>query len=449
MNLKETGPLTFVREGFKACGDIFRVQILHKSFTFLVGSEASEVFFKANDRELSQKEVYGFTVPVFGRGIVYDADLKIMNQQLKFVKTGLTQDMLASYISKVVEETELFFERMEKQGEFDAVEGFGELTILTASRCLLGPEIRNELHNEFALAYHQLNLGMSHLGVFWPYAPTAQHKMRDEARAKIARMFSKVIANRRRNPSATPHDDYLQTLMDAEYMDGSKPSDDEIAGLLIATLFAGQHTSSITSVWLVLSIMSQKETLLPRLLNEQKLALTRNNGVFNFDAMSQMELLYFCIKESLRMYPPLILLMRYVQVPRVYKNFTIPKGEVVMVSPPVNQRLNSVWSNPDKFDPDRFAVPRCEDSPKYSWIPFGGGRHSCLGEKFATVQLKAICSVLFRKYEIEVIGGFPKPDYSALVVGPKDSPPVKIKLSKKPAVEVAEVSGLTKVTSEG
>jgi sterol 14-demethylase len=263
LDLKKTGPLTFVRDGFKKCGDIFRVQILHKSFTFLVGPEASEVFFKANDRELSQKEVYGFTVPVFGPGIVYDADLKIMNQQLKFVKTGLTQEMLASYISKVVEETEMYFERMEKEGgEFDIVQGFGELTLCTASRCLFGPEIRNELQSEFALYYHQLNLGMSHLGVFWPHAPTAQHKMRDEARANIANLFMKVIAERRRNPSSTPHDDYLQMLMDSEYMDGTKIKDHEIAGILIATLFAGQHTSSITSVWLVLSIMSQKDTLL-------------------------------------------------------------------------------------------------------------------------------------------------------------------------------------------
>jgi sterol 14-demethylase len=371
-----------------------------------------------------------------------------MNQQLKFVKAGVTQDMLASYISKVVEETEMFFEKLEKLGEFDIVQAFGELTILTAARCLLGPEIRNELHAEFADYYHHLNLGMTHLGVFWPHAPTEAHAIRDKARANIVTMFKKVITKRRASAdSSKKNEDYLQMLMDATYLDGTSPTDDEICGLLLATLFAGQHTSSITSVWLVLFILSDKGNLLSRLADEQKLVFTKNNGNFSFDAMSQMELLYFCINEALRMYPPLILLMRYVQEPRTYKGYTIPKGEILMVSPAINQRSPTIFKNPDVYDPDRFAPPRSEgDISKYNWIPFGGGRHSCLGEKFATVQLKAIASVLIRKYNMEMLDEFPKPDYSALVVGPL--PPCRVRLTKKPASVAAELSGVTKLHSE-
>lgn len=439
----EEGPLELIRAGYRKCGDIFRLQVLNQSFTVLVGPTASDVFFKATDRELSQKEVYGFTVPVFGRGIVYDADLKIMNQQLKFVKAGVTQDMLASYVAKVCEETELFFERMAEKGTFDIVDGFGELTILTASRCLLGPEIRNELQAEFAEYYHNLNLGMTHLGVFWPNAPTARHKMRDEARANIVRLFSKVIKVRRSIPDASDRfNDYLQMLIDSQYVDGSRPSDDEICGLLLATLFAGQHTSSITSVWLILSILKCKDKLFSRIMEEQKVALTRTNGKLNFEALDQMELLHNSVKETLRLFPPLVVLMRYVQKTRTYKNYEVPPGEIVLCSPAINHMLPESFKDPESFDPDRFAEPRKEDEmTKYSLIPFGSGRHHCLGDKFAFVQLKSIASVLFRKYNIEMLGEFPKKDYSALVVGPKGK--CLMRITKKSTAEAALNSGLS------
>ena len=57
------------------------------------------------------------------------------------------------------------------------------------------------------------------------------------------------------------HDDVLQVFMDAEYKDGTKLTDQEVAGMMIALLFAGQHTSSITSSWTGLLLMDNKEFL--------------------------------------------------------------------------------------------------------------------------------------------------------------------------------------------
>lgn len=49
-----------------------------------------------------------------------------------------------------------------------------------------------------------------------------------------------------------------KVFMDIEYKDGTKITDDEVTGLLIALLFAGQHTSSITSSWTALYLASNK-----------------------------------------------------------------------------------------------------------------------------------------------------------------------------------------------
>jgi len=97
----------------------------------------------------------------------------------------------------------------------------------------------------------------------------------------------------------------------------------------------------------------------------------------SFEALAQMDLLHSTMKEVLRMYPPLILLLRKVQVQKEYKNFIIPKGDIAVVCPPVSHRLPSVWSDPDKFNPHRFDNESKElDTPTVrSFIAFGGGPH--------------------------------------------------------------------------
>ena len=80
------------------------------------------------------------------------------------------------------------------------------------------------------------------------------------------------------------------------------------------------------------------------------------------------------------------------------------------------------FAEPQRFDPDRFAAPREEDAKHpFAYVPFGGGRHRCLGANFALMQQKAIFSVLLRRFEFELVAP-PRSyvdNYSAMVVRPK------------------------------
>ena len=69
----------------------------------------------------------------------------------------------------------------------------------------------------------------------------------------------------------------------------------------------------------------------------------------------------------------------------------------------MSKRCPQDFPNPDAFDPDRNLVPRQEDlANRWTWIPFGAGRHRCVGAQFAMMQLKAIFSVLLQNYEFEL-----------------------------------------------
>ena len=109
------------------------------------------------------------------------------------------------------------------------------------------------------------------------------------------------------------------------------------------------------------------------------------------------------IKETLRLHPPLIILMRVAQGEFEVEGYPIHKGEFVAASPAISNRIPEDFPDPDVFDPDRYEKPREEDVlHRWTWIPFGAGRHRCVGAAFGTMQIKAIFSVLLREYEFDM-----------------------------------------------
>lgn len=327
-----------------------------------------------------------------------------------------------------------YFSAWGETGEVDLKYELEHLIILTASRCLLGREVRDKLFDDVSALFHDLDNGMMPISVVFPYLPIPAHRRRDQARKKLAQIFSNIISSRK-NESRS-EDDMLQCFIDSKYKDGRGTTEGEITGLLIAALFAGQHTSSITSTWTGAYLLKNNKYL-SEAMEEQKNIIKLHGDRIDHDILSDMNVLYRCIKEALRLHPPLIMLLRHSHnefsvKTKEGKEYSIPKGNVVATSPAFANRLPHIFKNPDMYDPDRFAPGREEDKATgaFSYISFGGGRHGCLGEPFAYLQIKAIWSHLLRNFEFELISPFPETDWNAMVVGVKGEVMVRYKRRK-------------------
>ena len=118
------------------------------------------------------------------------------------------------------------------------------------------------------------------------------------------------------------------------------------------------------------------------------------------------------IKEALRLHPPLILVLRVAKEELEVEGFRIAPGKLVGASPAVSNRIAEDFPDPDAFVPERYLEPRAEDRANpWTWIPFGAGRHRCVGAPFAMMQLKAIFSVLLRRLGVRAgpaVGDLPQ-----------------------------------------
>jgi cytochrome P450 len=110
-----------------------------------------------------------------------------------------------------------------------------------------------------------------------------------------------------------------------------------------------------------------------------------------------------------------------------YKNYTIPEGHYICVSPALAQLDEQVWgADAKEFNPDRFLDDRAETSEAMGhganscYLPFGAGRHRCIGEAFAYVQLKTIIATIVQTFDWEFPTGrsFPAADFTTLIVMP-------------------------------
>ncbi|MQM10470.1 hypothetical protein Taro_043371 [Colocasia esculenta] len=417
------GPIVMIREEYPKLGSVFTLNLANRRITFLIGPEVSAHFFKAPEAEMSQQEVYQFNVPTFGPGVVFDVDYSIRQEQFRFFTEALRVSKLRSYVDQMVFEAEDYFSRWGDTGVVDLKYELEHLIILTASRCLLGREVRDKLFDDVSALFHDLDNGMLPISVIFPYLPIPAHRRRDRARKRIAQIFAKIIDSRK--SEGRHEDDMLQCFIDSKYKDGRPTTEGEITGLLIAALFAGQHTSSITSTWTGAYLLRHKEYF-SAAVEEQKELMKKHGDKVDQDILSEMDILYRCIKEALRLHPPLIMLLRYSHndfsvKTREGKEFDIPRGHIVATSPAFANRLPHIYKDPDRYDPDRYAAGREEDKAvgAFSYISFGGGRHGCLGEPFAYLQIKAIWSHLLRNFELELISPFPEIDWNAMVVGVK------------------------------
>ena len=394
-------PFRFVEQVAAEHGDVVSFVLLGRRIVLLTGDRASELFYRSGDDVLDQSAAYRVMTPIFGDGVLYDAPPQRREHQLAMLMPPLRAEAMREHAPAIVAEVADATSGWGAGGELDLVDFMQRLTVNTATRCLLGPELRFELNSEFTQLYRDLEGGVSPLAYYFPNLPLPKFRRRDAARRQLRVLVDAIVAKRAANPA--PRTDMLQALIDTRYPDGSALTGDEIAGILIGAVFAGHHTSAGTGAWLLIELLRH-----PPVLAEVRDEVDRM-GEPTMRSLHSMPVLEATLKEVLRLHPPVIILMRRALTDLQVGDYAIHAGDLVWASPPVTHRRADLFAVPGEFDPGRFDDVRREDRNVMAYQPFGGGRHRCAGSGFAAFQLKAITAMLLNRFDFELVQ--PPSDY--------------------------------------
>jgi len=381
----------------RECGEIGEMSFAGSRVVLLTGEPAQEAFFRSSDEQLDQAAAYPFMTPIFGKGVLFDASPEQRRQGLR--NQSLRDSFMRGHAELIATETERMMDKLGDSGELDLLDFFSELTIYTSSACLIGKEFREELSAEYFRVFYELEKGTDAIAYVNPDLPLPQFRRRDRARRRLVELLSEVFERRARQPSEKR--ELFDVLLSLKLPDGSpRFSVDQVTGMFISMMFAGHHTTSGTAAWTLIELLRHPE-FGARVVGELD-SLYADGREVSYQALREIPELEGAIKEALRLHPPLILLMRKVVYNFDYAGWTVPAGKLVAVSPAISNRMPECFPDPDRYDPDRYQEGREEDARLFAWIPFGAGRHRCVGAAFAMMQLKAIFSALLRRYEFEL-----------------------------------------------
>ena len=429
-------PISLFRRVRSECGEVGEINLAGTHVTLLSGAEAQEAFFRASDEQLDQGAAYPFMKPIFGPGVVFDLPLEARRRTLR---TQALRDVhMRGHAEVIARETERMCDQLEESGEIDLLEFFGELTTYTSTATLIGQEFRDDLAvrgREFTAAFHHLERGTDALAYVNPSLPLPSFRARDRARATLVDLIGEILD--RRESEGRRCGDLLQVMDSLVDENGKRRySRSEITGMIIGMMFAGHHTSQGVASWGLIELLRHPGILSQTV--EELDGLYADGREVSFQSLREIPLLEGVLKETLRLHPPLIILMRKVVHDFHYRGWTVRAGDLVAISPAVSNRLEEYFAEPDEFEPDRYSSDRREDARNpWAWIPFGGGRHKCVGSAFAMMQLKVIFSIVLRRLDFSLA----QPDdsyvdnHSKMVVHLKQ--PCRVRYQKRKPVEAS------------
>jgi sterol 14alpha-demethylase len=443
-------PYAFFFKCREKYGDVFTFGMLGMKVTAFLGPKGNEFILNGKLKDLNAEEVYGpLTIPVFGKGVIYDIDNARFMDQKRLLKEGFTSSSLRAYVPQFVRETEFFVANnpafaKSNSGVVDISSVFAEISLYTAAGSLQGAEVRASLDSTFGQLYRHLDDGFAPINFMFPWLPIPINIRRDRAQRAMAAFYMDIITKRRAAGNTGSDSDMLWAIMDARYKDGSPLTDPEIANLMIALLMGGQHNTASSGTWVMLEL-AHRPDIIEQLHAEQQTIL--GDAPLTYEATQKLTLHNNVIKETLRLHSPIHSIMRKAKtaIPIPGTDMVVPKGHILLAAPGVPARDATNFPNPLVWDPSRWdvssapaktpsgdnaessetidygygAVPTKAVSSPY--LPFGAGRHRCVGETFAYAQLLGILVTLVRLLQWEQVdpeAEVPKTDYSSMFSRP-------------------------------
>jgi cytochrome P450 family 6 len=184
--------------------------------------------------------------------------------------------------------------------------------------------------------------------------------------------------------------DFLQLLIDLKNNklaedegykhDGNTLSIEEIAAQSFVFFIAGFETSSTTMTFALYEFSKHPE-LQDKVREEVNTVLAKHEGKITYDAIQEMKYMDQVINETLRKYPAVPLLTR--KCVRDYKipgeDLVIEKGTTILISILGIHYDKEYYSDPEKFDPERFTEENKKSRHHYAHLPFGEGPRMCIG----------------------------------------------------------------------
>jgi cytochrome P450 len=240
----------------------------------------------------------------------------------------------------------------------------------------------------------------------WPkwIAALPRNKVAARTLGEFDKVIDRLIEERTRDPESHPKDLLARLIAARDEQTGGGMSAQEVRDHVITIFLAGHETTAMAMTW-TWFLLSQHPHVESKLHAELESVLG-GRAPMHAD-LSKLTYTRMVVEESMRIYPPVHTIGREAIADDALVGRHIPKGSTILISPWVLHRHVKLWDNPGRFDPERFSPERSAARPRFSYLPFGGGKRICIGAAFALAEATILLATLARRYSLRMVPGHP------------------------------------------
>ena len=197
--------------------------------------------------------------------------------------------------------------------------------------------------------------------------------------------------------------DFLDILLTTVDEDGNGLSDQEIRDEVDTFMFEGHDTTTSGISWTLYCLAKYPEHQ-TRVREEVRNVLMGREWL-TYDDLKDLKYTQWCIKEAMRLYPPVFQVYRRCSEDIVLDGHCIPKNTQLGIFIYMIHHHPDVWENPEVFDPLRFHPSNAEKRHPYAYIPFSAGPRNCIGQYFAVNEEKVVVGTIVSRYVLSLVEG--------------------------------------------
>jgi cytochrome P450 len=203
----------------------------------------------------------------------------------------------------------------------------------------------------------------------------------------------------------------------AALLEQGEMTDRELRDQVLTIVMAGHETTAKSLTW-ALYLLDRHPDVMATLVQELDRELDgRLPAVADVDRLTYTRSV---LDETMRLFPPVWLISRRAVVDEQLDGYDVPSGTLVCISPYTLHRHPGYWSDPERFDPARFAPGRERDRPSHLYLPFGGGPRLCIGRHFALTEAVLVLATVLQSVRLELVPGQDVVPEALVTLRPRD-----------------------------
>ncbi|XP_020952360.1 cytochrome P450 4X1-like [Sus scrofa] len=365
--------------------------------------------------------LYKFMDPVVGKGLLNLNGPKWF-QHRRLLTPGLHLNALKSHVEIMAHSVNTMLGKWERicGTEDTLLEISAHVTLLTLDiimKCVFGLETNCQINSTYDHYVKAVNEGSNlifyrvynflyHHDIIFKFSPKGHRflelrKILHPYTAKIiqAGKNSLMNENQQGNTQKRKYRNIFDIALSAQAENGDSFSDTDLRSEVNTFLLAGHETMTGGLTWLLYHLALYPEH--QERCREEIRSILGDGSSITWGQLGEMSYTTMCIKESLRLAPPVLSFSRELSKPITFSDGrSLPAGITVVCSIWGLHHNPAIWENPQVFDPLRFSQENNDKRHCYAYLPFSAGPRNCVGQQFAMAELKAAVALILLRFSL-------------------------------------------------